>query len=470
MRKPGFLKRIGPRNLLNKGICGLVLTLLLFESTQAQAIINWEFSRAEYPLRQGEFLIELNDQLVLAGGTIQTDSELFVQAGFLIVNAESGQYETTELGRGFLTTACITEAGNIVVGGEIKISDSLTAHAMMLDRFGTVLWAIELERWPESVVWTSENNLRFLCSDHIFEVDTGGNLLWQELIDIGNVWEGRAAYQLDSTHMAYTGDNTLRLIDSERNVLWNQTISPNFSSGVAIEDLVLSDVGTIYMCGTVHTDTTWVDDWGEIYWQSFEDSFIASVSLSGDSLLYHEPTNDFGLHHGGYNSLLIDDGELIAAKGSKIIGQSMEFEVNWINQWQGGRSKEIIRHSNDSYIILSYFGDLTSIQSFDLNSMSVASPVQNIPNTFDLHPGFPNPFNGTVRFMVENISAQNLEFFIYDFLGRQIYYSNLPKTSPELLFIWDGKNAAGRIVQSGVYLLRVSDPNYSQYEKILFVK
>jgi len=72
---------------------------------------------------------------------------------------------------------------------------------------------------------------------------------------------------------------------------------------------------------------------------------------------------------------------------------------------------------------------------------------------------FPNPFNATCNFKIQNseFRIQNLE--IYDISGKLV--RSLPVTSTETnSIIWDGRDRTGKELPAGVYLVRVGNNNY----------
>ena len=81
-----------------------------------------------------------------------------------------------------------------------------------------------------------------------------------------------------------------------------------------------------------------------------------------------------------------------------------------------------------------------------------------LPERFQLHDNFPNPFNGSTSVYIDIPGTegyeQPLRVSVFDIAGRRIrelYNGNLPPGRYRLR--WDGKNQSGRDMASGLYLI-----------------
>jgi hypothetical protein len=83
--------------------------------------------------------------------------------------------------------------------------------------------------------------------------------------------------------------------------------------------------------------------------------------------------------------------------------------------------------------------------------------AQAIPTTYELSQSFPNPFNPatTIRYGLPQASRVTLK--IYNLLGAEVatLVENEQKAAGYHTTIWDGRNAAGKGVASGVYFIRL---------------
>lgn len=95
-----------------------------------------------------------------------------------------------------------------------------------------------------------------------------------------------------------------------------------------------------------------------------------------------------------------------------------------------------------------------------------------VPGTFKLHSAYPNPFNGEVHIPYTTGPKFRGKLTIYDLLGAEVYSKSLQHTtSAEYEVIWKGRNQSGSSLSSGVYIARISSPNYGSFsQKISLLK
>ena len=97
---------------------------------------------------------------------------------------------------------------------------------------------------------------------------------------------------------------------------------------------------------------------------------------------------------------------------------------------------------------------------------AVASETAATPTTFTLGANYPNPFNpATTIPLAVPAGAKNVDLTIYNVLGqplRQVWTGPLPAGEHELT--WDGRDAQGQPVATGVYVyrLQVDDQTYAR--------
>ncbi|MGH2568709.1 MAG: FlgD immunoglobulin-like domain containing protein [Bacteroidota bacterium] len=104
------------------------------------------------------------------------------------------------------------------------------------------------------------------------------------------------------------------------------------------------------------------------------------------------------------------------------------------------------------------------------------TPFRIIPEEFGIAQNFPNPFNPEteIGFAMPEISTVKLT--VLDVLGREILTLNDGQTNAGFhRVMWNGKNANGENVGSGVYFYRItavgeSGKQFSQTLKMLLAK
>ncbi|MEZ4387852.1 MAG: FlgD immunoglobulin-like domain containing protein [Candidatus Krumholzibacteriia bacterium] len=93
------------------------------------------------------------------------------------------------------------------------------------------------------------------------------------------------------------------------------------------------------------------------------------------------------------------------------------------------------------------------------------------PSAVTLGPGSPNPFNPTTHLTIELTSAGPVSLCVHDLAGRRIRtLVNGQLGVGRHDAAWDGRNDAGELVPSGVYLLRVTSARGSDTAKVALVR
>lgn len=94
-----------------------------------------------------------------------------------------------------------------------------------------------------------------------------------------------------------------------------------------------------------------------------------------------------------------------------------------------------------------------------------------IPTVYSLSHNYPNPFNPntTIRFGLPE--ASEVKFVVYDLLGREVDRLADRHLEPGYYqVVWQGRDASGRSIPSGVYIARIVTPKYTKSIKMLLLK
>ena len=121
--------------------------------------------------------------------------------------------------------------------------------------------------------------------------------------------------------------------------------------------------------------------------------------------------------------------------------------------------------------VVNYFGG-TATAVWD------GQPFSSLPSSFELNQNYPNPFNPTttISYTVrptrnDDGSPQRTELNVYNILGQHVRTLVDKVQIPGSYEIeWDGNNAGGRRVASGVYFYRLTLGGESATKKMLLVK
>jgi hypothetical protein len=115
-----------------------------------------------------------------------------------------------------------------------------------------------------------------------------------------------------------------------------------------------------------------------------------------------------------------------------------------------------------SQFLVSLNGDMGSpLAGTYLNIVSIDAE-EIFPEALSLIQNYPNPFNPstTIRFSLQIRS--DAQMVIFDITGRTIKTVEMPSMSAgQHEYIWDGRNAQGQIVSTGVYFCRLQTTGYS---------
>ncbi|MBI4550950.1 MAG: fibronectin type III domain-containing protein [Candidatus Latescibacteria bacterium] len=112
---------------------------------------------------------------------------------------------------------------------------------------------------------------------------------------------------------------------------------------------------------------------------------------------------------------------------------------------------------------ISIAGDITT---FGPVEVKIAAP-----RTFALGQSYPNPFNAQTTIKYELPKTTPVKLVIYNILGQQVR-TLVDAVQPAGYYTvqWNGRNASGRTVASGVYTYRMEAGTFVQTRKMLLVK
>ncbi len=97
-----------------------------------------------------------------------------------------------------------------------------------------------------------------------------------------------------------------------------------------------------------------------------------------------------------------------------------------------------------------------------------------LPTNYALYQNYPNPFNPSTRigFDIPYFAGeQQTRLAVYDVLGRQVAVLMNTKLKPGKYTVsWNGRNATGTVLASGVYFYRVESGRFSATRKMILIK
>ncbi len=96
---------------------------------------------------------------------------------------------------------------------------------------------------------------------------------------------------------------------------------------------------------------------------------------------------------------------------------------------------------------------------------------ENLPQTYQVQPNFPNPFNPVTRIKYQLPEASQVVAVVYNLAGQEVRtLENNYKAAGYYQLKWDGKNNDGQQVASGEYIFNLKANGYQKAMKMLFLK
>jgi hypothetical protein len=134
--------------------------------------------------------------------------------------------------------------------------------------------------------------------------------------------------------------------------------------------------------------------------------------------------------------------------------------VNWVKPGTGGHFSIPIRTAEADLVNVMY-------QEVDLTMTSIDNEVVSNPVSFKLAQNFPNPFNPTTS-IAYTVPAGQVNLTIYNLLGQKVR-TLVNKDVPAGVYeaVWDGADAAGNQVASGVYFYKLKSEAGELSKKML---
>ena len=105
------------------------------------------------------------------------------------------------------------------------------------------------------------------------------------------------------------------------------------------------------------------------------------------------------------------------------------------------------------------------------HSYPLGTDQNSVPNAFTLAQNYPNPFNPTteIAFTLDNTS--NISLTIFNTLGQKVkVLASGTKNAGSYKVNWDGRDASGATVSTGLYFYTLSDGNNSFTRKMALMK
>ena len=101
----------------------------------------------------------------------------------------------------------------------------------------------------------------------------------------------------------------------------------------------------------------------------------------------------------------------------------------------------------------------------------VDGPSGQTPREFSLGQNYPNPFNPSTSIRYDVPATANVSLLVYDILGRNVRtLLNKQHNAGSYSVEWDGKNADGALVTSGIYFYRLEAGQFAITKKMVLLR
>ena len=114
--------------------------------------------------------------------------------------------------------------------------------------------------------------------------------------------------------------------------------------------------------------------------------------------------------------------------------------------------------------------NLVNTEVADYNGAPMEVSTRNLPSTFDLAQNYPNPFNPTTTISLNLPVASDWTISVYNVAGQLVKTYNGHNEAGTVNVIWDGTNANGSSVASGIYFYKANSRDFSATKKMVLMK
>jgi len=143
-----------------------------------------------------------------------------------------------------------------------------------------------------------------------------------------------------------------------------------------------------------------------------------------------------------------------------------DYQGDELTTWSTGQGEFAIQMRKEGTELVNVMYRKVSISELT----AIESDKNNVPGSFSLEQNYPNPFNPTTTINY-TVPAGKVSLEVYDILGKKVAtLVNQNQVAGSYSAIWNGKNAAGATVASGVYLYKLQSEAGVKTMKMMFQK
>jgi len=105
------------------------------------------------------------------------------------------------------------------------------------------------------------------------------------------------------------------------------------------------------------------------------------------------------------------------------------------------------------------------------SSYILSNETEKTPDSYQLHPNYPNPFNPITTIRYDLPAQSNVTLTVYDLMGREVSrLVNTTQVAGSHAIRWNATDKQGNSVENGSYLYKIQAGEFSQTGKMLLLK
>jgi hypothetical protein len=160
--------------------------------------------------------------------------------------------------------------------------------------------------------------------------------------------------------------------------------------------------------------------------------------------------------------------------GSGAEGMELKYSVNGneMNVLVYNIGQNSIKAGDNVLMTIPVTGDinLTEVDAADFYGNVLSHTAHILPSKFDLAQNYPNPFNPTTTINLALPVAADYSVAIYNIAGQLIRTYDGNASAGVVSIVWDGMDASGNQVASGIYFYKAQAGKFSATKKMLLMK
>ncbi|MCP4566469.1 MAG: T9SS type A sorting domain-containing protein [FCB group bacterium] len=122
--------------------------------------------------------------------------------------------------------------------------------------------------------------------------------------------------------------------------------------------------------------------------------------------------------------------------------------------------------------VISVNGDveLVEVEVADYDGFAMETAIHHLPSTFALAQNYPNPFNPKTNISLSLPQASEWTLTVFNVAGQKVKSYSGSAQAGVLDIVWDGTDAYGSTVASGIYFYKATANNFSETKKMVLMK